>query len=165
MGNLYEDDDDILQDGESLRVPLYCMDSTQRSVAGLSQSRALHQPSFATDTETVLDDDFLADAEAARAEAYETYDQEISQAWMRDEDRVVERDPEGRETGTYTKRRRKVTRRDRFGRVQAEYEHEPDKDDWEVAGPLADGVDIYDAYGLAVCSASGAASSSRPLRS
>ena len=146
MGNLYEDDDDILQDGESLRVPLYCMDSTQRSVAGLSQSRALHQPSFATDTETVLDDDFLADAEAARAEAYETYDQEISQAWMRDEDRVVERDPEGRETGTYTKRKRRTTRRDRFGRVQAEYEHEgPDDNEFAIASPLSDAEAIKDA--------------------
>jgi hypothetical protein len=165
MGHYNIEDDDILQDGQSVRVPMFAMDSLQREVAGLSRPLAQHQPAFATDTKTVLDDDFLADAEAARAEAYETYDQEISQAWMRDEDRVVERDPEGRETGTYTKRRRKVTRRDRFGRVQAEYEHEPDKDDWEVAGPLADGVDIYDAYGLAVCSASGAASSSRPLRS
>ena len=146
MGHYNIEDDDILQDGQSVRVPMFAMDSLQREVAGLSRPLAQHQPAFATDTETVLDDDFLADAEAARAEAYETYDQEISQAWMRDEDRVVERDPEGRETGTYTKRKRRTTRRDRFGRVQAEYEHEgPDDNEFAIASPLSDAEAIKDA--------------------
>jgi hypothetical protein len=129
-----DDDDDILQDGQAVRVPLCMMDGIQREIAaGLSRSRARHQPSFASDTA----DDFLADAEAARAEAYAAYDAELSTAWQQDADRVTERDPEGRETGTYTKRRRKVTRRDKFGRVQATFEHEPDEREAEIAGPLS----------------------------
>ena len=135
----YDDDDDILQDGQAVRVPLCMMDGIQRSFAGLSRSRALHQPAFASDS----DDDFLADAEtmadaeAARQEAYAAYDHELTTAWQQDADRVTERDPEGRETGTYTKRRRKVTRRDKFGRVQATFEHEPDEREAEIAGPLS----------------------------
>jgi hypothetical protein len=151
MDRYTEDDDDdrrILADGQAVRVPMFAMDSLQREVAGLSRPLAQHQPAFASDS----DDDFLADAEtmadaeAARQEAYAAYDHELTTAWQQDADRVTERDPEGREVSTLSRRKRKVTRRDKFGRVQAEYEHEPDKADWEVAGPVVDGVDIYDVY-------------------
>jgi hypothetical protein len=134
-----EDDGRILQDGQALRVSLRMMDSLQRSVAGLP---ALHQPGFASDAQPVFDED----AETARQEAYAAYDAEAGSAWMRDEDRVVERDSEGRVVSTYSRRRRKSTRRDRFGRVRAEYEREePDEREFEIAGPLSDAESIRDA--------------------
>jgi hypothetical protein len=37
MGHYNIEDDDILQDGQSVRVPMFAMDSLQREVAGLSR--------------------------------------------------------------------------------------------------------------------------------
>ena len=144
MGHYYEDDDEdddrrILQDGEVLRVSLQMMDSLQRSVAGLP---ALHQPGFASDA-TDLDTETMADAATLRQQIYGAYDEEASTAWM--DSRVTERDPEGREVATLSRRRGKTTKRDPYGRVLATYEHEPDEREFEIAGPLADAESIRDA--------------------
>ena len=74
-----DDDDEQIRDGESVRVPMFAMDSLQRSVAGLSRSRALHQPSFATD----CDDDFLADEQDVldAAERRDFEKAQLSAAW------------------------------------------------------------------------------------
>jgi hypothetical protein len=62
----YDEDDEQIRDGETVRVPMYCMDSLQRSVAGLSQSRARHQPSFVSDVETAFDQEAALDAQERR---------------------------------------------------------------------------------------------------
>ena len=62
----YDEDDEQIRDGKTVRVPMYCMDSLQRSVAGLSQSRARHQPSFVSDVETAFDQEAALDAQERR---------------------------------------------------------------------------------------------------
>ena len=54
------DDDDILQDGESVRVPIQMLDSVQHDIA-LSRG---HRPGFVTDDDSDANDD-VADAHAA----------------------------------------------------------------------------------------------------
>ena len=62
---------------------MYCMDSLQREVAGFSRPQAQHQPAFASDCETVFDDDFLAGAEtmADAAERRDFEKAQLSAAW------------------------------------------------------------------------------------
>ena len=60
-----DDTDDILQDGERLRVPITMLDSVQRSVARYMATGRGHRPGFILDDDS---DDGQYDVEDAREE-------------------------------------------------------------------------------------------------
>jgi hypothetical protein len=68
---MIQDDDGILKDGESIRVPMFAMDSAQRLIADRT-SMAGHRPGSLP----------LSDAErSTRAERLQARDAGISQRW------------------------------------------------------------------------------------
>jgi hypothetical protein len=82
MRKLNDDDFDengVLKDGRSIRVPMMMMDAVQRGVAQLHDGRGGpvgHRPGFAVTTDaTALD---------AKEEAYADYHADLVSAWKRD---------------------------------------------------------------------------------
>ena len=71
MDHYYDDEDEndsrIVRDGETVRVSMFAMDSTQREIAArFPRSRALYQPSFVSDVETAFDQEAALDAQERR---------------------------------------------------------------------------------------------------
>jgi hypothetical protein len=69
-----DDDDKVVKDGYSLRVPVYLMDATQKAIAGGDDKSVIldhHRPGFR-----------LSDADQQRRrELYDRRDAELSDAW------------------------------------------------------------------------------------
>lgn len=61
-------DDDILKDGQVLHVPMFAMDSVQRSVAASTMNVSHHRPGYRLNTQLVTDS-------AARDALQDVYDQ------------------------------------------------------------------------------------------
>lgn len=73
-------DDNIVRDGEGVRVPMVLMDATQRAIAAHMNPAVLHRPGFVTDSDIGL----TASREAYQAhvdELYRRHDEALSWAW------------------------------------------------------------------------------------
>lgn len=86
MKRRQHDDDDIVRDGQRLRVPLMLMDGMQRSVAregvritdGSGGTQGLHRPGFRIPTDDTRKTQQTADA---YNEAFAAYERELVDAW------------------------------------------------------------------------------------
>ena len=67
-------EDDICEDGESVRVPVYLMDATQRAVAGVDLSD--HQPGYLRVTDAAV-----RDARTAACDARDAMIKRATEAW------------------------------------------------------------------------------------
>lgn len=72
MKSRTEDDDDIVQDGQRVSVPLMLMDSVQQAIAATGAGTARNKPGFvAADSANV----------EARQALYDAADRKLSEAW------------------------------------------------------------------------------------